>query len=165
MLGSWVHPGYKVPLLDCKECIGNAELIKCVELEELLTIFIALADTCMPKADGPWPLVVPYSSIKVTKDVVKRDMQAISLPIDSWESLASDRSVWKTSCTEALREGEKLLNIMVDTKRERQKARALATPTPIDPAYVCSSCHRMCRSRIGLQSHRRKCLKKWTNTF
>ena len=49
---------------------------------------------------------------------------------------------------------------MVDTKRERQKARALATPTPIDPAYVCSSCHRMCRSRIGLQSHRRKCLKK-----
>ena len=30
------------------------------------------------------------------KDVVKRDMQAISLSVDSWESLASDRSVWKT---------------------------------------------------------------------
>ena len=54
------------------------------------------------------------------KDVVKRDMQAISLPVDSWESLASDRSVWKTCCTEALREGEKRLKIMVDTKRERQ---------------------------------------------
>ena len=90
------------------------------------------------------------------KDVVKRDMQAISLPVDSWESLASD------SCTEALREGEKRLNIMVDTKRERQKARALATPktTPTDSAYVCGSCHRICRTRIGLQSHRRKCLKK-----
>ena len=94
------------------------------------------------------------------KDVVKRDMQAISLSVDSWESLASDRSVWKTCCIEALREGEKCLNIMVDTRRERQKARALATPTPTDSAYVCGSCHRICRSRIGLQSHRRKCLKK-----
>jgi len=52
MLGFWVHPGYTVLLLDCKECIGNAELM-CAELEELLTIFIALADTCMPKADRP----------------------------------------------------------------------------------------------------------------
>jgi len=52
MLGSWVHPGYTVLLLDCKECIGNAELIMCAELEEPLTIFIALADTCMPEADG-----------------------------------------------------------------------------------------------------------------
>lgn len=53
MLGSWVHPGYTVLLLDCKECISNAELIVCAELEEPLTIFIALADTCMPEADGP----------------------------------------------------------------------------------------------------------------
>ena len=50
-------------LLDSKECIGNAKLIMCAELEEPLTIFIALADTCMPEADGPCPLVVPYSSI------------------------------------------------------------------------------------------------------
>ena len=48
MLGSWVHPGYTVLLLDCKECIGYAELIMRAELKELLTIFIALADTCMP---------------------------------------------------------------------------------------------------------------------
>ena len=57
------------------------------------------------------------------KGVVKRDIQAISLSVDSLESLASDRSMWKTSCTEALREGEKLLNIMVDTETERPKAR------------------------------------------
>jgi len=49
-----VHPGYTVLLLDCKECIGNAELIMCTELEEPLTIFIALADTCMPEADDRW---------------------------------------------------------------------------------------------------------------
>ena len=73
--------------------------------------------------------------------------------------------LWKTCCIEALREGEKCLNIMVDTRRERQKARALATPTPTDSANVCGSCHRICRSRIGLQSHRRKCLKKWTNSY
>ena len=96
------------------------------------------------------------------KDVVKRDMQAIGLPIDSWETLASDRSAWKTNCAKALQEGEKLLHITVDTRRERQKARALAPPT--NSTYVCGSCHRICRSRIGLQSHLRKCLRKCTIT-
>ena len=40
------------------------------------------------------------------KDVAKRSLHAIGLPIYSWETLASDRSAWRTSCTEALREGE-----------------------------------------------------------
>ena len=96
------------------------------------------------------------------KDVVKRDMQAIGLPIDSWETLASDRGAWKTNCAKALQEGEKLLHITVDTRRERQKTRALAPPT--NSTYVCGSCHRICRSRIGLQSHLRKCLRKCTIT-
>ena len=61
-------------------------------------------------------------------------MQAIGLPIDSCETLASDRFLWKASCTEALEQGEKLLHITVDASRERQKARALATPT--DSNYV-----------------------------
>lgn len=38
------------------------------------------------------------------KDVVKRDMKAIGLPINSWKTLASDRGAWKTNCTEALQE-------------------------------------------------------------
>ena len=29
MLGSWVHPGYTVLLLNCKEWVGNAELVMC----------------------------------------------------------------------------------------------------------------------------------------
>ena len=86
---------------------------------------------------------------------VTRNMQAISLRIDSWETLASDKSAWRTIYTEALREGEKLLYITLDAKRERQKARALTTPT--ESTYVCGSCRRICRSRIGLQSHLRKC--------
>ena len=88
--------------------------------------------------------------------------QAIGLPIDSWETLASDRSAWKTNYTKALQEGEKLLYITVDTRRERQKARALAPPT--NSPYICGSCHRICQSRIGLQSHLRKCLRKCTIT-
>ena len=96
------------------------------------------------------------------KDVVKRDMQAIGLPIDSWETHASDGSVWKTNCAKALQEGEKLLHITVDARREHQKARALAPPT--NSTYVCGSCHHICRSRIGLQSHLRKCSRKCTIT-
>ena len=96
------------------------------------------------------------------KDVAKRDMQVIGPPIDSWETLASDRSAWKTNCTEGLQEGEKLLHITVDIRRERQNARALAPPT--DSTYVCGSCHRISPSRIGLQSHLKKCLRKCTIT-
>ena len=40
------------------------------------------------------------------KDVAKRDKQGIGLPIDSWETLASVRSAWKTNFTDALREGD-----------------------------------------------------------
>ena len=98
------------------------------------------------------------------KDVLKREMQATGLPIDSWETLASDRSAWKKNCTEALRVGEKLLHITVDTRRERQKARALAFALPTDSSHVCGSCHRICPSRIGLQSYLRKCLRECTIT-
>ena len=64
-------------------------------------------------------------------------MQAIGLPINLWETLASDRSEWRTSCTKALREGGKLLHITVDTRREHQNARVLAAPT--DSTYFCGS--------------------------
>ena len=40
VFGSWVHSGYTVLPLDCKECVGNAELVMCSELEEPLPIFI-----------------------------------------------------------------------------------------------------------------------------
>ena len=50
-------------------------------------------------AQGKRPVGRPKLSFK---DVAKRDMQAIGLPIDSWETLGSDRSAWKTNCTEAL---------------------------------------------------------------
>ena len=77
-------------------------------------------------------------------------------------TLASDRSAWKTNYTKALQEGEKILHITVDTRRERQKARALAPPT--NSTYICGSCHRICQSRIGLESHLRKWLRKCTIT-
>lgn len=82
----------------------------------------------------------------------------------SSDQFLGDSCQWKTNCTNALWEGEKLLHITVGARREHQKARALATPT--DSTYVCGSCRCICRSRIGLQSHLRKCLRNCaiTNT-
>ena len=99
---------------------------------------------CIPKqlfygelAQGKRPVGRPKLRFK---DVVKRDMQAIGVPIDLWETLASDRSVWKTNCAKAPQGGEKLLHITVDTRRERQKARALAPPTnSTHRIYLCIS--------------------------
>ena len=64
----------------------------------------------------------------------------------SWETIASDRSAWRTSCTEALQEGEKLLHITVNARREQQKDRAL--PTPTNSTYVCRSGRCIRQSRI-----------------
>ena len=51
------------------------------------------------------------------KDVCKRDMLVIGLPTNNWESLAVNRSKWKSLCIKALREGEKQLNAEADKKR------------------------------------------------
>ena len=80
---------------------------------------------CGELAQGKRPVGRPKLRFK---DVVKRDRQAIGLPTDSWETLATDKSAWKTNCAKALQEEEKLLHITVDTRRERQKARALGHP-------------------------------------
>ena len=115
-------------------------------------------------AQGKRPVGRPNSVSRMWLRGTCWDMQAIGLPIDSWETLASDRSAWKTNCAKALQEREKILHINVDTRRERQKATTNSTHPPTNSTYVCGSCHRICRSRIGLQSHLRTCLRKCTIT-
>ena len=78
------------------------------------------------------------------KDVCKRDMLVIGLPTNnSWESLAVDRSKWKSLCSKALRGGEKQLNAEADKKRARRKGWCRG-PSHVSTSllYVCEVCNR-----------------------
>ncbi|XP_066021426.1 uncharacterized protein [Pocillopora verrucosa] len=95
------------------------------------------------------------------KDVCKRDMLANGLPTDNWELHAADRSDWRSVCSLALQAGEERLKAeAVDRRAKRRAEMNKATCVPVACVFVCSGCGRVCRSRIGLFSHKRKFLSQ-----
>ena len=98
------------------------------------------------------------------KDVCKRDMKALDINIQSWEDLASNRCHWKSTLHKQLQAGEEKLNAKAAEKRACRKASAATISSKPHPAqlqtayqYACNLCSRVCHSRIGLYSHRRRC--------
>ena len=88
-------------------------------------------------------------------------MLATGLPTDNWELHAADRSDWRSVCSLALQAGEERLKAeAVDRRAKRRAAMNKATCVPVACVFVCSGCGRVCRSRIRLFSHERKCLSQ-----
>ena len=119
-----------------------------------------------------WKAVCPSSIIPPSKDcwkgvpwigwiITNQDMLATGLPTDNWELHAADRSDWRSVCSLALQAGEERLKAeAVDRRAKRRAAMNKATCVPVACVFVCSGCGRVCRSRIGLFSHERKCLSQ-----
>ena len=77
----------------------------------------------------------------------------------NWELHAADRSDWRSVYSLALQAGEERLKAeAVDRRAKRRAEMNKATCVPVACVFVCSGCGRVCRSRIGLFSHERKCL-------
>ena len=92
------------------------------------------------------------------KDVCKRDMLATGLPTGNWEIHAADRGKWRSVCSRALHVGETRLKAGADERRAKRKAAVKKTASaPAASDYICGRCGRVCHSRIGLLSHKRKC--------
>ena len=91
-------------------------------------------------------------------DVCKRDLKALDIDVDSWETLASDRVAWKRTLKSQLPIGEAKWKEKCAEKRARRKANAAANEVP-QPAscFICPNCARDCKAHIGLYSHLRKC--------
>ena len=103
----------------------------------------------------------PVGRLKLrVKDVCKRDMLATGLPTGNWGTHAADRGEWRSVCSRALQVGETRLKAEADEKRAKRKAAAKKTASaPAASDYICGRCGGVCRSRIGILSHERKC---WT---
>ena len=89
------------------------------------------------------------------EDVCKRDLKALVIDINGWETLASERSAWRQAVQQGLSEFENTLAEQAETKRQTRKARNQGDRPATD--RIRSLRGRDCHSRIGLFSHTRRC--------
>ena len=87
------------------------------------------------------------------KDVCKRDLKALNIDINMWETTACDRPAWRQTVKEEIQGLEKRQAQQSETKRQKRKA----TVTRPATQFICLNCQRDCHSRIGLTSHIRQC--------
>ena len=90
------------------------------------------------------------------KDVCKRDMKASDINPSTWEAMAADRSNWRLTVKEGTLRSDQKRSDQWEERRELRQQRSASILQP-DSAFTCSNCNRICRSRIGLYSHSRRC--------
>ena len=88
------------------------------------------------------------------KDVLKVTLKSCGIPHTTWETTATDRSLWHSTCHSGLRDYEEKRCDSLSDKRMRRKA-IIQPSTNTDDTFVCHVCGRICASRIGLHSHNR----------
>ena len=90
------------------------------------------------------------------KDTIKASLKDFSIPTESWELIAQDRTKWRGLIGRGAGEYEPKRISEAEQKRAQGKAGANASPTELsslDPS--CSICNRQFRAKIGLISHLR----------
>ena len=76
------------------------------------------------------------------EDVCKRDLKALVIDINGWETLASERSAWRQAVQQGLSEFENTLAEQAETKRQTRKARNQGDRPATD--HICSLRGRDC---------------------
>jgi exonuclease III len=94
------------------------------------------------------------------KDTLKHNLKVCSIDVDSWETLALDRSKWRTEIRNGTKQFESDRHSALAIKRQRRKQAqsqlAAESVNPSSGSFVCSQCGLICKSRIGLHSHSRR---------
>ena len=118
-----------------------------------------MSDTRLPKAimygevaDAKRPTGRPKLRFS---DVCKRDMNECGIDCDSWEKTAEDRPAWRTCVRKGVAARD--ASWVEEQQRKRDTRKATTALAPADDSFVCPTCSRACRSRIGLLSHQKKC--------
>ena len=88
------------------------------------------------------------------RDCLKVSLKDFGVSADSWESLAENRSNWRSKTTSGARAAEEQRLCTAEKKRATRKARDTSAPITAS-AHVCPTCGRDFRARIGLISHLR----------
>ena len=84
------------------------------------------------------------------KDQLKKTLVNSNLDVDTWETVALDRSAWRSSTKSGVHEFE--LSRISEAKRQCRKETPALDFNGLFP-HICHICGRVCRARIGLISH------------
>jgi len=95
-------------------------------------------------------VVTHGGQLKRYKDNLKNILNQCGIPLSDIESLAKDRTTWRTTCSDAVSRFE---DRRVNSLKEKRVQ--LKEGPPVDSDFQCVTCGRMCRSRIGLFAHTR----------
>ena len=86
------------------------------------------------------------------KDQLKKSLVHCHLYVDTWETLALDRSSWCSSTKSGVHEFE--LHRINEAMAWRQRRKEVPlTVSDGTSSYICHVCGRVCRAKIGLISH------------
>ena len=89
------------------------------------------------------------------KDVCVRYVNALDIDIMSCESLAADRTQWRSALKQHLKTGEdKLVTATADKRARRKEGSSSIRP---ESTHRCVICDKDCLSHIGLFTHKRRC--------
>ena len=96
------------------------------------------------------------------RDACKRDLEAFDIRSDQWQNLAKERPRWRHALQEGAAAHETQIRLKWEEKRKRRKQfpsveSSVDPDAPHRPTFTCDRCSRVCRSRIGLFSHKRSC--------
>ena len=90
------------------------------------------------------------------KDTLKASLKNCDIDPDSWETVATDRSTWRSSVHAGVASFEKKRRSDATVKRATRKSRASTSLYSSQPPLIpCPHCNRLFRARIGLTSHLR----------
>ena len=151
--------------------IPDTEVLKRAGMQSIHTL-LKLAQlrwtgqvTRMP--DERFPKKILYGELQVGKrshggqkkrymDTLRAPLKDFSIPTESWEQIAQDRTKWRGLIKRRAGEYESKRISKAEQKRAQRKARAKASPTELPSSDLsCSICNRQFRAKIGLISHLR----------
>ena len=98
---------------------------------------------------------LPQGPKKRYKDQLKRSLKSFDLNPSKFEEDALNRTEWRASCFRGLSHFEIARANKRELRRQKRHEVRLADPPEDDQRFRCPECTRVCRSRIGLYSHRR----------
>ena len=88
------------------------------------------------------------------KDTLKESPKDFGIESSSWEKKASDRTTWRRLTTQGAKSYERKRLDEAKIKRAQRKSRDTSA-APSDCPFICTTCNRAFRAKIGLFSHSR----------
>jgi len=121
---------------------------------------VRMSDTRLPKAIFYSQLASESRPcrhpVKRYKDALKKNLQLCNIDSAIWETIAQDRSLWRSSYKSGVSHFEH--QRISDLQLKREKRNSGVTTTSL--SHNCTICGRGCAAAIGLYSHM-KTHKRW----